>query len=80
MNRTHPRASAKLLYCEAYGGLAAPVYAVAEKRLDDLTLPKEGRKDYSAYVLEQRSSVRNECRHERPRGREEQRARVLTGS
>jgi hypothetical protein len=51
MDRTHPRACAQLLYCEVDGGL---VYAVAAKCLDDLTLPKEGRKD-AAYVLEQRS-------------------------
>jgi hypothetical protein len=51
MDRTHPRASTKLFYCEVDGRL---VYAVAAKRLDDLTLPKEGRKD-AAYVLEQRS-------------------------
>ena len=49
MVRTHPRACAQLLYCEVNGGL---VDAVAAKRLDDLTLPKEGRKD-AAYVLEQ---------------------------
>ena len=39
---THPCARAQLFYREVDGGL---VYARAAKRLDDLSLPKKGRRD-----------------------------------